>query len=182
MSKWRARVLLGSGLLLVAGLFLSLRSLPPQAHAGRASELARARAATPVAGRGPLPSQREFIRLLAASGRDTPSARAAADDQHPHPVSSEHAGLYRDVDLLQAADQAIKEGAYELARTLLAQHHRELGGMSAVEEEGLLLLADCAEHATETNIERVRNFYEEHTDSTVRRRLRCACLERETSR
>jgi hypothetical protein len=113
---------------------------------------------------------------LAATKPEAPAPTAAPHD-HPHPITRNHERLYRDVDLLREADDAIKAGEYDRARELLAQHRRELAGMSAVEEEGLWLLADCAQRRRAEDVERVRSFYEEHTDSTVRRRLRRACLE-----
>jgi hypothetical protein len=48
-------------------------------------------------------------------------------------------------------------------------------------KEGLLLLADCAERPSPGNTARVQRFYDEHTESTVRRRLRRACLEQPPS-
>jgi hypothetical protein len=125
--------------------------------------------------------ERVFWRELARLAREEEAARAAetaADrDQHPHPLSADHQRLYRDVDLLHAADAAIAQGRYAEARRLLAQHHAELPGMSPVEEEGLLLLADCAEQHSPQNVARVQDFYQRNTASTVRRRLRRGCLE-----
>jgi len=160
-------------LLFAAALAFNLRSNDTAPEAGHTR--AATRSLETHAAHAPLPSRAEFLRMLAAT---KPEAQPTRDDHdHPHPITRDHERLYRDVDLLREADQAIKAGEYDKARALLSQHHRELAGMSAVEEEGLWLLADCAQHGRAEDVERVRSFYEEHTDSTVRRRLRRACLE-----
>lgn len=128
--------------------------------------------------------ERAFWQELAQLAREEESARsaqtgAAAAERHPHPVSADHQRLYRDVDLLQAADEAIAQQRYADARRLLTQHHAELPGMSPLEEEGLWLLVDCAEERSPENLARVQDFYDHNSASTVRRRLRRACLERE---
>jgi hypothetical protein len=169
-------MLIALALLLGGALALNLRGAEPRAAVRRESETARSLARS-GASQAPLPSRAEFLRLLAAAEPETAARPGRDHHAHPHPITPDHERLYRDVDLLQEADEAIKTGEYARARVLLAQHHRELAGMSAVEEEGLLLLADCAEHGRAEDVERVRSFYEEHTDSSVRRRLRRACLE-----
>jgi hypothetical protein len=163
-------------LLFAATLALNLTSAESTPRAARKTEAVRATSQS-GATRAPLPSRAEFLRMLATARPEAAEQPRRDDHDHPHPITRDHERLYRDVDLLREADDAIKAGDYERARTLLAQHHRELAGMSAVEEEGLWLLADCAEHGRAQDVERVRSFYEEHTDSTVRRRLRRACLE-----
>jgi pyruvate/2-oxoglutarate dehydrogenase complex dihydrolipoamide acyltransferase (E2) component len=172
----RIVVSLGIAAALALALYLDMRASEPSAATNEETTRASARTfgAPP---KTPLPSRAEFLRMLAAAQAEQHERAKELDHDHPHPITTDHQRLYRDVDLLHAADEAIKAAQYDQARALLAQHHRELGGMSAVEEEGLWLLADCAEHSNAENVERVRSFYEEHRDSTVRRRLRRACLE-----
>lgn len=179
-NRQRVAILLLSGALaLAAALWLKPRASEPSAGSTPRDETSETFGA--AAAKAPIPSRAEFVRMLAAAQAEQREHAKQLDHDHPHPITSDHERLYRDLDLLHAADEAIKAGDYDQARTLLAQHHRELGGMSAVEEEGLWLLADCAQHGRADDIERVRDFYEEHTDSTVRRRLRRACLEREAA-
>jgi hypothetical protein len=132
----------------------------------------------------PRPTRADLARLLLVASQtvEPDAAHERPSDGRPHPITLDHMRLYRDVDLLRSADSAIRAGRYDDARALVAQHHRELPGMSALEEEGLLLLADCAERPSAANVARVRRFYDEHTDSTLRRRLRRACLEAEGPR
>jgi hypothetical protein len=177
-NAWRARILLAFALVLSVALFLHLRAGERHTDAGRAEE--RGQKAHEKFARHEAPqheARAEFARLVLAA-KDA-AEREAAHVAHdlPHPITHAHARLYRDLDLLHAADEAIKNGAYDEARALLAQHHRDLPGISTVEEEGLLLLADCAERPSTSNVARVQSFYDVHSESTVRRRLRRACLE-----
>ena len=137
-----------------------------------------------VASAAPVPAPRGQVsgvplpvRLAAADTREAIHTASALRAPVPHPISADHARLYLDMDLLSAAERAIKDAHYEEARALLEEHHRALPGMSDVEEEGLLLLADCVEEPSEQNVAVVRAFYDLHTDSTIRRSLRRACLE-----
>jgi hypothetical protein len=118
-------------------------------------------------------------QLAHAAQLAAPEPEASPRPEPPHPITADHRRLYRDVDLLQAADDAISAQRFAEARALLAQHRRELPGMSVIEEEGLWLLTDCAELRNPQNVARVQAFYDEHSASTVRRRLRRACLEAE---
>jgi hypothetical protein len=172
-----AILLLSGALALAAALWLTPEAREPRSSS-RASRAREAGESMRAPAKAPLPSQADFLRMLVAAQAEQHEQAKALDREHPHPITRDHERLYRDVDLLHAADEAIQAGAFDRARALLTEHHRELAGMSAVEEEGLWLLADCAEHTSAENVERVRSFYEEHTDSTVRRRLRRACLER----
>jgi hypothetical protein len=118
------------------------------------------------------------VDLLHAAERAILERRFGADDAPtPHPITPEHVARYRDVDLLHAAERAILERRFGAARQLLARHRRELPAFSAVEVEGLALLADCVERPGPYALGRVRAFYDRHTDSTVRRRLRRSCLD-----
>ena len=176
-TRRRAQILLAGALVLGAALCWNLWAEAPRSEAERGAEH-EPRSSRAQKGDEPRLSRADFMRLLASTGPETQAHTDRADhSDHPHPITSDHARLYRDVDLLHAADEAIKDGAFESARDLLAQHHRELRGMSSVEEEGLLLLADCAEEPSESNLARVRSFYDEHSESPVRRRLRRGCLE-----
>jgi hypothetical protein len=175
-SRRRAQVLLAGALVLGAALCLNLRAEVPRGDVRRGAER-ETRATGARRSAEARPSRADFVRLLASAQQEDRQQASAEHAQHPHPITSEHARLYRDVDLLHAADEAIKAGAFDSARDLLAQHHRELRGMSNVEEEGLLLLADCAQEPSADNLARVQGFYDEHSESSVRRRLRRACLE-----
>jgi hypothetical protein len=179
MKETRRRRSLVLGALVAGAVALLAATREPKAveaargHDRRAPGAPLARPPAPRIGRA------ELLRLLAAA-RTLPAQDRAHErpaDGLPHPLTPQHLRLYRDVDLLRAADAEIKAGRFDAARALIAQHRRELAGMSAPEEEGLLLLADCAEQRSAGNVARVQRFYDAHTDSMLRRRLRRACLE-----
>jgi hypothetical protein len=172
---------LGAGLVVALVLWLcapreaekTAASSPKPARSAHAAEVARTRAAETR-------SMLQTLGQLALAARTAePQPDATPRPDPPHPITADHRRLYRDVDLLHAADQAISEQRFAEARALLAQHHRELPGMSPIEEEGLWLLSDCAEQRSAQNVARVQAFYDQHTASSVRRRLRRACLEGE---
>lgn len=175
-TRARVRVLLAGALVFGAALWLHLRAegacevaqrdAEQEPHARHGEQRAKATL-----------SRADLVQFMAAIEQDARERAAKERAEHPHPITREHERLFRDVDLLHAADEAIKEGAFESARDLLARHHRELRGMSTVEEEGLLLLADCAQEPNSDNLARAQSFYDEHTESSVRRRLRRGCLE-----
>lgn len=119
-------------------------------------------------------AQLQLLAALARAAQDTPPQ----DTRLPHPITDDHRRLYRDVDLLHAAEEAIDQERFDHARQLLLTHQRELPGMSPLEAEGLWLLVDCVERPNATHTARVQTFYDAHTASTVRRRLRRSCLER----
>jgi hypothetical protein len=175
-SRARTGWLALGALLLGAAWLCALRagSDAGETRAGRARD-------TPAAPLRAVQLSRPALEQLLSAARQAPApdhAHERPPDGRPHPVTPEHLRLYRDVDLLRAAEAAIRTGRYDEARALVAQHRRELHGMSAPEEEGLLLLADCAEQRSPDNVARVRRFYDQHTDSMLRRRLRRSCLER----
>ncbi|HEX6240517.1 MAG TPA: hypothetical protein VFZ61_06470 [Polyangiales bacterium] len=162
----------------LAGLWIWL-------YASHAPKLASAAAATGAEDRAeghPVSSKRARTRaqlqLLAQLARAAQQPGEPEPARVPHPITDDHRRLYRDVDLLHAAEEAIEQEHFDEARALLLTHQRELPGMSPLEAEGLWLLVDCVERPSATNTARVQTFYDEHTSSTVRRRLRRSCLER----
>jgi hypothetical protein len=94
-----------------------------------------------------------------------------------HPITPEHARLYRDVDLLDDAWQALKASDYAGARAALARHRSEYPSAHDDLNEGLSLLADCVEEPSDRTRARALRFYEEHTYSMARRRIRRECLQ-----
>jgi hypothetical protein len=85
--------------------------------------------------------------------------------------------LYRDVDLLEAARVALESSEFAKARELLRQHRLEYRETDDDMREGYDIIADCLEKPGPTTTLRARRFYDEQTHSTLRRRVRRACLE-----
>ncbi|MDD9932125.1 MAG: hypothetical protein OXT09_00900 [Myxococcales bacterium] len=103
---------------------------------------------------------------------------AAHADHGTHPLTAEHAALYRDVDLLDGAWTAAREGDYDRARALLAQHGAEYPRPEDDMREGLALLVDCMAGARADAVDRAQQFYDTRTHSMMRRRIRRHCLAR----
>jgi hypothetical protein len=95
----------------------------------------------------------------------------------PHPITREHIRMYRDVELLDAAWQALKRRDFEKARVLLREHASEYASGPDDLRDGLTLLADCMQHPSPEGRARAQRFYDEQTASTARRRIRRYCLE-----
>jgi hypothetical protein len=116
--------------------------------------------------------------MYAGPGPDDP----AGPGMLPHPITPEHVRIYRDVELLDSAWQALKRRDFERARSLLREHASEYASSSYDDiNDGLTILADCMEHPSATTRERARRFYAQRTASTTRRRIRKHCLEDESS-
>lgn len=94
-----------------------------------------------------------------------------------HPLSRDHAALYRDADLLWAAEEAIRAHDFEAARATLARHARAHDGARAEEDRaGLHALLACLERPSTSTRADARAFYDAHRASPLRRRLRTLCL------
>ena len=112
--------------------------------------------------------------MYAGPGPDDP----AGPGMLPHPITKEHVRLYRDVELLDGAWQALKQRDFQQARVLLRQHASEYGAAGYDDlNDGLTLLADCMEHPSATTRARAQHFYDHRTASTARRKIRKHCLQ-----
>lgn len=176
VETWLAAGVL-AGLLAALWVWLYSGHEPTPAAAAETSEPSDISAA-PVTSKQARSLVRQRLLAELARAAQEERARKAEPVRGPHPISDDHQRLYRDADLLHAAEEAIEQLRFDEAREHLLTHQRELPGMSPLEAEGLWLLVDCVEHPSASNTERVQTFYDEHTASTVRRRLRRSCLER----
>ncbi len=168
----------GLALLVLLSLLASSRvaSVPPgageaaSAHAGASHEerviASRAVTAQPTPNRPKPP-------VFAGPGPDDP----AGPGMLPHPITAEHKRLYRDVELLDGAWQALKSRDFERARALLNTHANEYASGYDDMQDGLIVLADCMQYPSATSRERAERFYTERTASSMRRRIRTHCLQ-----
>jgi hypothetical protein len=131
------------------------------------SRSAEPRSAEPPAGR--------VVHVHAPAPSDERSD--APGFEAPHPITDVHLRLYREVDLLEGAADALRARDPEQARRLLASYEREYALPKSRDHEGLSLLAECLEQRTERAIERAQVFYDTHPSSLVRRQLRTQCLQ-----
>jgi hypothetical protein len=115
-----------------------------------------------------------YAGMYAGPGPDDP----AGPGMLPHPITAEHVRLYRDVELLDSAWRALERGEFERARTLLREHASEYAASRYDDiNDGLTILADCMERPSAAARDRAQRFYDEHTSSTTRRRIRKHCLQ-----
>ena len=111
--------------------------------------------------------------VFAGPGPDDP----AGPGMLPHPITAEHKRIYRDVELLDGAWQALKSRDFERARALLNTHATEYASGYDDMQDGLTVLADCMQYPSATSRERAERFYTERTASSMRRRIRTHCLQ-----
>ena len=171
-----AAVLLGLGLWMLAlpwPFAVDSGAVAPAAHATSNAPRAKvaAVASTTKGASVPLPAP-------AAAQRPPPRTERPHDpDPLRHPITADHLRLHRDVDLLDAAWQALKAGDFERARAALAEHRREYPSERDDLNDGLTILSDCMEYRSAEARARAQQFYDEQTHSMVRRRIRRECLE-----
>ncbi len=106
--------------------------------------------------------------------RPTPPTESAP--RYAHPISAEHARLYRDVDLLEAAKDALGRRDFTTARAILAQHRVEFPKGYPERVEGYEIIADCLENPGPETTARAQRYHDEKRASIVRRQVRKACL------
>jgi len=115
-----------------------------------------------------------YASMYAGPGADDP----AGPGMLPHPITAEHVRLYRDVELLDSAWRALERGEFERARSLLREHAGEYASSGYDDiNDGLTILADCMERPSAATRDRAQRFYDEHSSSTTRRRIRKHCLQ-----
>jgi cbb3-type cytochrome oxidase subunit 3 len=167
-------------------LFAYRRGAPKLSDAAPEAAPTRVEQATPAPVRSPAPAAElatktqtavpadPYAGMYAGPGPDDP----AGPGMLPHPITPEHLRLYRDVELLDGAWQALKNHDFQQARVLLRQHASEYGSAGYDDlNDGLTLLADCMEHPSATTRARAQRFYDERTASTARRKIRNHCLQ-----
>ena len=96
----------------------------------------------------------------------------------PHPITVEHVRMYRDVELLDAAWRALEQRDFARAHSLLREHAAEYASSGYDDlNDGLTILTECLEHPGPAIRAHAQRFYDTHTASTARRKLRRYCLE-----
>ena len=146
-------------------LAFATRAVSPAAESARAPTTHEAPTAVPAD---------PYQGMYAGPGPDDP----AGPGMLPHPITPEHIRIYRDVELLDGAWQALKRKDFAQARVLLRQHASEYGSRGYDDlNDGLSLLAACMERPSSETRQAAQRFYDEQTASTARKRIRRHCLE-----
>ena len=165
---WRGRVLSGSVPVDAAEPVAEVAANAPRKPSAEAKVAATAPGERPTA----VPAD-PYAGMYAGPGPDDP----AGPGMLPHPITAEHVRIYRDVELLDGAWQALKRRDFAQARVLLRQHAGEYGVRGYDElNDGLTLLADCMERPGPETRQAAQRFYDQQTASTARKRIRRHCL------
>jgi hypothetical protein len=96
----------------------------------------------------------------------------------PHPITQERRALDRQRGLFISIEGALAAGDVARARKLLREHRAAFDDAGAWLDvrEGYEVIADCQEHPGPDASERGARFVAERAGSTLRRRVRKACL------
>lgn len=151
--------------------------------------------AEPASGKVVLPVDPSVVKPAATSPERTPPTITVADEGlplmphdprepvapgpvHPHPITSAHARIFRENNLLGSLNGAMDVKDAAGLRRLLETYREEYPEDPNALQEGYALIADCLEHPDEATIERARRYYAAETASTLRRYVRRHCFER----
>ncbi len=163
----------GLGLLLVGALYLLRDTAPRRADTTPAREAAPILAHPPAQkalAATPRPHEHRAVDEERAVAKEEPAPR------HAHPITVEHARLYRDVDLLEEVKDALARRDFVTARAILAQHRVEFPNGYPERVEGYEIIADCLENPGPETTARAERYHAEKRASIVRRQVRKACL------
>lgn len=109
--------------------------------------------------------------------RPAGSAPVDAAGMLPHPITAEHARIFRENNLIASLDGAMDVRDAAGMRRLLQQYRAEYPEDAHVLQDAYELIADCLEHPSPELSARARRFYDERVDSGLRRYIRRYCLE-----
>jgi hypothetical protein len=114
------------------------------------------------------------------------SAPAEADlpqdselDGHPHPITSEHVRIQRELQLIQQLNDALDLRDAPQLRALIAQYAQSVPGDPNALAAGYERIADCLEHPGAQTRDRAREYYARERASTLRRYVRRVCFDDE---
>jgi len=131
---------------------------------------------------GPLPSEGETAPVQLVDGvavHPAGSADVDATGMVPHPLTAEHARIFRENNIIGSLNGAMDVKDVAGMRRLLAQYRDEFPEDGHVLQDGYELIADCLEHPSTQLRAKAQRYYDEELDSGVRRYIRRHCLENE---
>ena len=126
----------------------------------------------------PAAAQRVNVSVHAAE-RVSPAPLPA----EPHPPSAARARMAAQRGLFTRIENALAEHDFDRARDLLRRHETEFAGDDAWTDwrEGFARIVDCLEYPGELSRAAGQRFVDVERGSTLRRRVRHACLGRQLS-
>jgi len=111
--------------------------------------------------------------------RPAGSAALDATGMLPHPLTAQHARIFRENNIISNLNGAMDVKDAAGMRRLLAQYRDEFPEDGHVLQDGYELIADCLAHPSAELRAKAQRYYDEELDSGVRRYIRRHCLEPE---
>jgi hypothetical protein len=161
-------------LLLLASAFFALRTeKSPQAPETM-------RAPTPPAAPERAPLTTPGLEREAGVRDERPAANPPASGAAtaPHPLTPEHARLFRENQLFAAISSAVDQKDAARLRALLQAYAQEYPEDPQQVQRGFAVIADCIERPGEAATAAARAYDDRNRGSLVRRHLRRHCFER----
>ena len=112
------------------------------------------------------------VAIMRAHGDDSSSA-----PRHPHPITPEHARIFRENALLAALNGAVDLAAPEVLREFNQRYRDEFPEDEHELQAGYELIAECLEQLDDATRARARRYFDEERASTLRRYVKRYCLD-----
>jgi hypothetical protein len=135
----------------------------------------------PLPPAAPVPSAQPSLTLVdvATDGLPympaAPDAKAATGPVHPHPLTPEHARIFRENATIQALNDAMDSQDAKAMRGSLLRYRLETPEDSQQLQQGYELIVDCLEGRPGYR-EAARRYFDEETASSLRRFVLRHCL------
>jgi hypothetical protein len=104
-----------------------------------------------------------------------PDAKAAAGPAHPHPITPEHARIFRENATIQALNDAMDSRDVQALRRYLTRYRLEYPEDAQQLQLGFELIANCLE-ARPGSRAAAQRYFNEETASSLRRFVLRHCL------
>jgi len=173
--RWGAALF---GVLILAALaWWALRpSRPPLELAGPG---AAPLAPTPLAPATTVTSRTASAEFMPDGAQIRPAGSTEADTRGmvPHPITPQHARIFRENNLIGDLNGAMDALDASGLRRLVAQYRDEYPEDAHVLQDGYELIASCLEALTPETRRAAQRYYDAQLDSGLRRYVRRHCLE-----
>jgi|GEM_PF-1586817 len=104
-----------------------------------------------------------------------PDARAATGPVHPHPITAEHARIFRENATIQALNDAMDAKDVDALRRFLTRYRLEYPEDAQQLQQGYALIANCLDGRPGSH-EAAQRYFAEETASSLRRFVWRHCL------
>lgn len=176
--RWGVVVLALLAIGVVAGL---MRPSPAAPEVPGPGPVVRAPEPEPVSAPSP-PSEITPVAFVPEGVPVRPAGSAEVDARGmvPHPITPQHARIFRENNLIGDLNGAMDVKDAAGLRRLLQQYRDEYPEDGHVLQDGYQLIADCLERPGAATRAAAQRYYDEQLDSGLRRYIRRHCLEAPT--